>query len=162
MLAGLREGRLHLALMVAPSGGQLRGLRFQELARYPMCVAVAPGHRFARQRGLTLEKIVGESFIGYSRTGYPEYHAALGKIFASTGRVPEIAEEHESVTSLIAAVEAGRGVALVPDAMACMAGPRLKIVPIKPPIEPVIVGAVCCRIGASISAQRFIEAAGEK
>jgi len=162
MLAGLREGRLHLALMVAPSGGQLRGLRFHELERYPMCVAVAPGHRFARQRGLTLEKIVGEPFIGYSRAGYPEYHAALGKIFAPTGRVPEIAEEHESVTSLIAAVEAGRGVALVPDAMACMAGPRLKIVPIKPPIEPVIVGAVCCRTGVSMPAQRFIEAAGEK
>src|SRR5271154_1566488 len=54
MLAGLREGRLHVALMVAPTGAQLRGLRFHELARYPICVAVAPGHRFARQRTITL------------------------------------------------------------------------------------------------------------
>jgi DNA-binding transcriptional LysR family regulator len=159
MLAGLREARLHLALMVAPAGRQLRGLRFHELARYPMCVAIAPGHRFARQRALTLDKIVAEPFVGYSRAGYPEYHAAMEKVFAPTGRVPLIAEEHESVTSLIAAVEAGRGIALVPDAMACMAGPRLKILPLKPPIEPVIVGAVCCRTGASISAQKFIEAA---
>ena len=159
MLAGLREGRLHLALMVEPSGRHLHGLRFHELARYPMCVAVAPGHRFTRQRALTLEKIVGEPFVGYSRVGYPEYHAAMEKIFEPTGRVPKIVEEHESVTSLIAAVEADHGIALVPDAMACLAGPRLKIVPIKPLIDPVVVGAVCCRTGTSVGAQKFIEAA---
>src|SRR5204862_707716 len=39
MLAGLRENRLDLALMVQPTAGQLRGLRFHELARYPLCAA---------------------------------------------------------------------------------------------------------------------------
>ena len=159
MLAGLREGKLHVALMVAPAGAQLRGLRFHELARYPICVAVAPGHRFARQRAITLEKAVAEPLIAYSRADYPEYHTAIAKMFAPTGRVPAIAEEHDSVTSLIAAVEAGRGIALVPSCMACLAGPRLKILPLQPPTDPVIVGAVCRRAGASIAAQKFVEAA---
>jgi DNA-binding transcriptional LysR family regulator len=161
MLAGLREGRLHVALMVAPRGAQLRGLRFHELARYPICVAVPPGHRFARQRAITLEKAVTEPLIAYSRADYPEYHTAIAKMFAPTGRVPSIAEEHDSVTSLIAAVEAGRGIALAPSCMACLAGPRLKILPLTPPTDPVVVGAVCRKQGASVAAQKFVDAAGE-
>jgi len=161
MLEGLREGRLQVSLGVAPEGGQLRGLKFHELARYPMGIAVAPGHRFERQRTITLEKAVAEPFIGYSRVGYPEYHSAMGKIFASTGREPHFVEEHDSVTSLIAAVEAGRGIAVVPSCMACLAGPRLKIIPLKPAIDPVVVGALCRKTGASPIAQKFVDAAGE-
>jgi LysR family transcriptional regulator, benzoate and cis,cis-muconate-responsive activator of ben and cat genes len=161
MLAGLREGRLHVALMVAPTGAQLRGLRFHELARYPICVAVPPGHRFARHRAITLEKAVTEPLIAYSRADYPEYHTAIAKMFAPTGRVPSIAEEHDSVISLIAAVEAGRGIALAPSCMACLAGPRLKILPLTPEADPVVVGAVCRKQGASVAAQKFVDAAAE-
>jgi DNA-binding transcriptional LysR family regulator len=161
MLAGLREEKLHVALMVAPSARQLRGLRFHELARYPLCVAVAPRHRFAKRRVIRLEDTVDEPFIGYSRTGYPEYHASLEKIFAPVRQVPSIAEEHDSVTSLIAAVEAGRGIALVPNCMKCLAGPRLKILPLSPAREEVVVGAVCRKEGVSLVTQKFVEAAEE-
>ena len=159
MLTGLRDRRLNVALMVAPEGSQLRGLRFHEIARYPICVGVAPGHRFARSRAVTLQKIVTEPFIAYSRADYPEYHEGLAKMFAPVGRIPAIAEEHDSVTSLIAAVEAGRGIALVPSCMACLAGPRLKILPVTPPLGPVVVGAVCRKTGGSPIAQKFVDAA---
>jgi DNA-binding transcriptional LysR family regulator len=159
MLAGLRENRLHVALMVEPTGKELRGLRFHELARYPMCVAVAPGHRFARSRSLTLAKVASEPLIAYSRADYPEYHTGLAQIFASLGRVPTISEEHDSVTSLIAAVEAGRGIALVPSALTCMVGERLKILPLTPAPAPLVVGAVCRREGDSAVARKFIAAA---
>jgi DNA-binding transcriptional LysR family regulator len=159
MLAGLRDDRLHVALMVAPSPRQLRGLRFHELARYPLCVAVPPKHRAVRRRTMTLEETLDEPLIVYSRADYPEYHAALAKIFTSVRRAPAIAEEHDSVTSLIAAVEAGHGIALVPSCMECLAGPRLKILPLTPVRAPVVVGAVCRREGASAMTQRFVDAA---
>ena len=162
MITGLREGRLNVALMVAPEGRHLSGLRFHEIARYPICVGVAPGHRFARSRAVTLQKIVTEPFIAYSRADYPEYHDSLAKMFAPVGRVPAIAEEHDSVTSLIAAVEAGRGIALVPSCMACLAGPRLKILQLTPAQEPVVVGAVCRKVGGSPIAQKFVDAAVER
>ena len=161
MLAGLRENRLHVALMVQPEGGQLRGLRFHELARYPMCAAVAPSHRFARSRSLALARMVTEPLIAYSRADYPEYHASLAEIFAPVGRIPTIAEEHDSVTSLIAAVEAGRGIALVPSALTCMVGARLKVLPLTPEPAPIVVGAVCRKASDSAIAQRFIAAAEE-
>jgi DNA-binding transcriptional LysR family regulator len=159
MLAGLREGSLHLALTIEPAGDQLRGLRFHELARYPMCVAVAPGHPFARSRSLTLAKVATEPLIAYSRADYPEYHDSLAATFALVGRPPAIVEEHDSVTSLIAAVEAGHGLALVPSCMNCMVGPRLKILPLTPPSAPIVVGATCREGSGSMVAEKFIAAA---
>jgi DNA-binding transcriptional LysR family regulator len=159
MLAGLRENRLDLALMVSPTTAKLRGLKFHELARYAMCAAVAPGHRLARVKSLTLAHALAEPLIGYSRDEYPEYHIAIEAIFASLDREPSIIEKHDSVTSLIAAVEAGRGLALVPSAMACMVGPRLKILPLLPTLPPIVVGAVCRKASSSLVAQKFIAAA---
>jgi DNA-binding transcriptional LysR family regulator len=137
----------------------LRALRFHELARYPLCVAVAPRHRLARRREVSLEDTVDESLIVYSQAEYPEYHQSLEKLFTQVRKAPLIAEEQESVTSLIAAVEAGRGIALVPSCLKCLAGPRLKILPLTPAREEVIVGAVCRKEGASLAAAKFIEAA---
>ena len=160
MVAGLRDDRLQVALMVALSPRQLRGLRFHELARYPLCVAVAPGHRLARRRTVSLAQTVDEPLIAYSQADYPEYHSALAKMFLPLRRAPAIVEELDSVTSLIAAVEAGRGIALVPSCMKCLAGPRLKIIPMTPAAHPIIVGAVCRKEGVSGVAKRFVELAG--
>ena len=142
MLAQLRSGKLQMALSVRPPRAMLRGLRFAELARYPMCVAVAPGHPFARARSVTLAQVTREPLIGYSRAEYPEYHESLSKLFAAIKDKPHFAEEHDGVTSLITAVEIGRGVALVPSCLACMVGPRLKLIPLKPAAGIIVVGAV--------------------
>jgi DNA-binding transcriptional LysR family regulator len=156
MLSQLRAKKIHLSLMVQPCPKQLRGLRFVELARYPMCIAVARNHPLARLRSVTREKAARENLIAYTREDYPEYHAQLGELLGAKLR---IVEEHDSATSLIAAVESGRGVALVPTCMACLAGERLKLVPLTPPTKPLIVGAVC-RAGAATAAQeKFIAAA---
>lgn len=159
MLTGLREKRLDLALMVRPAHRLPGDLKFHELAQYPMCVAVAPGHPFARQDTVKLAQVSQQPLIAYSREDYPDYHASLPRIFAAPLRPPPIAEEHDSVTSLIAAVEAGRGVALAPSALACLAGERLKLIPLSPAPAPLIVGAVCLREGTSAQAAKFIAAA---
>jgi DNA-binding transcriptional LysR family regulator len=142
MLAQLRSGKLQVALSVRPPRAMLRELQFAELARYPMCVAVAPGHPFARARSVTLAQVTREPLIGYSRAEYPEYHESLSKLFAAIKDKPHFAEEHDGVTSLITAVEIGRGVALVPSCLSCMVGPRLKLIPLKPAAGIIVVGAV--------------------
>ncbi len=129
MLAGLRAGKLHVALMVKPGKSKLHGLHFDELAQYPMCVAMPPSHPLAKLRAVPWKKLADENLVAYSKAGYPEYHEELGAIFKMVGAKMRIVEEQDGVTSLIAAVEAGRGVAFVPACIACMAGPRLKVHP---------------------------------
>lgn len=162
MLSQLRAGKLDVALLVRPPEKNLRGLRLEELARYPLCVAVAPKHPFGRLKVVPLTAAVKEPLIAYSRQDYPEYHDQVGDLFATVGGKLRIAEEHEGVSSLIAAVEAGRGIALVPNSLACMVGPRLKIIPLQPAPEPLIVAAAYRVENLTELVKKFIAAAALK
>jgi DNA-binding transcriptional LysR family regulator len=84
--------------------------------------------------------LVKEPLIAYSQSDYPEYHEILDELFAGL-RKPQIAEEHDGITSIIAAVESGRGFALVPQCVQFMAGPRVKLIPLNPAPNPIPVGA---------------------
>jgi DNA-binding transcriptional LysR family regulator len=159
MLSQLSGGKLQVALMIRPTRKMLRGLYFEELARYPICVAVEPKHPRAKSKNISLEWIAREPLIAYSRKEYPEYHEMLEKLFAPAGHQPRIVEEHDGVNSIIAAVESGRGFALVPGCVACMVGPRLKLVPLIPPGQPVVVGAARCDKAVPALVEKFIAAA---
>ena len=159
MLAQLGEKFLQVALTVRPPAKLLRGLKFEELARYAMCVAVAPKHQLAKLKFISLEQIAREPLIAYSRQDYPEYHAMLEKLFAAVGRQPKIVGEHDGVTSIVAAVESGRGLALMPSCVACMVGPRLKLLSLRPALPPIPVGAVWRAESGNELAEKFVAGA---
>ncbi len=140
MLSGLRDGKLHVALAIQPPRRMLRGLQFRELARYPICAALAPKHPLAKSKTLSLAQLSREPLIAYSRNEYPEYHELIEELFAGA-RMPHIAEEHDGVISIIAAVESGRGFALVPGCVESMAGPRVKLIALDPAPALLTVGA---------------------
>ena len=159
MLRGLRDGKLHVALLVEASPKVLAAFRFEELQRHAVCVAVHPAHRLARSRLVGLEQVARERLIAFTLVDYPEYHAWIAGLFAAAAHPPKIVEEHDSATSLIAAVEAGRGVALVSQSFDCQAGPRLKLRPIKPPPAPIVVGIARQKEAGSAATVGFVTAA---
>jgi len=159
MLRGISESKLQVALMVHVPPKVLAGLVFEELQRQVVCVAMHPAHPLARARKAGLEQIAKERLITFTLADYPEHHAWIVGLFAPLNRLPQIAEEHDSVTSLIAAVESGRGVALITQSLKCLAGPRLKIRPLQPAPPPLAVGIAYSRKFRSPAADQFIEAA---
>jgi LysR family transcriptional regulator, benzoate and cis,cis-muconate-responsive activator of ben and cat genes len=161
MVSGLREGDIQVAVLVRPTRAMLRGLRFEELARDPICLAVPPKHPLARHRTVTVAEVAREPLVVFNRNEYPDYHELLEAIFAGTKLRPRIAEECDSSTSLIAAVESGAGVAIVPTALACSAGPRLKLIPISPAPAPLVLGIAWPDKTISGAARTFLECARE-
>ena len=159
MLRGLRDGKIHVALLVEVSKQVLTGLMFEELRRYAVCVAAHPSHPLARGRSVTLEQVARERLVAYCLADYPEYHAWLAGLFDTVKLPVQIAEEHEGSTSLIAAVEAGRGVALVQEGFQCLAGPRLKVRPLTPAPPPLVLGIAWRKGGGSVALQNFVAAA---
>jgi DNA-binding transcriptional LysR family regulator len=159
MLAGVREGNLPLSFLVRPNRSMLRGLHFEELAHDNMCLAVAPTHALARLRTATLTQAAREPLVAFSQKDYPEYHEYLEALFASVKSRPRIAEEHDSSASLIAAIESGTGVAIVPQSFSCSSGPRLKLIPLSPTPEPIVIGAVWSKEGLTGTAEKFWKAA---
>jgi DNA-binding transcriptional LysR family regulator len=159
MLKGLRDEKLALALMVRSSRAMLRGLQFEELALDPICLAVPPNHPLARRRTVTLQQAAREPLIAYTRRDYPEAYEYSIATFGSVHLKPRIVEEHDSVSSIIAAVEAGVGVALVAQSLACIAGSRLKLLTFNPAPPPLVIGAAFRKRGLPAAARDFIAAA---
>ncbi|MGH7951286.1 MAG: LysR family transcriptional regulator [Limisphaerales bacterium] len=160
MFAGLREEKLHIALTVQPLK-KARDLDFKLLARYSMVVAITPTHPLAKLKTITLAQVAREPLIGLARKDYPEFHTEMGKLFSPGGFKPRFAEEHEGGSGIIASVEAGRGIAIVPSSLTCTVGARLKLIPLKPAAPPIPVGAIWLKENASELVKKFIAAALE-
>lgn len=156
MLDSLREKELHTALMIQPPAKARKGLVFEELRRYAVCVAAHPSHPLARAETARLEDVAKDRLIAYDAAEYPEYHAWLSELFARVKRSPQIAEEHDGSTGLVAAVEAGRGVALVQEGFECFSGPRLAIRPLQPAPPPLVIGIAYREEIESAAAKQFI------
>ena len=156
----LRDAKLELALMVKPSPAMLRGLAFDELARDDIRVAVGRKHPLAQRRAIKLADVAREPLIALSRTEYPDYYESFDALFASAKLKPNIKEEHESISSLIASVEACSGVALVSESLACIAGSRLRLLALSPKAPPLVIGAAWSKTRRSeAAASKFLECA---
>src|SRR3989475_4758069 len=94
LIAGLQNATLELAVMVRqPVGDETAGIQFELLRTYPLCVAMAATHPFARLKSITLEKLAAEPLVGLRRKDYPEYNRSLERLFASVHAKPRIAVE---------------------------------------------------------------------
>jgi DNA-binding transcriptional LysR family regulator len=159
-IAQLASGKIDIALTVRPKTSRMHGLVFQRLAAYPLRCAVPIFHPLASRRFVKLRDLSTERFIVYSRTDYPEYYEELKILFRPFGFEPRVGEEYDGVTGLIAAVEAGQGIAIVTSSLACLAGQRLKLLALQPAKTSISMGALM-PAKSSPFAQDFIAAATE-
>src|SRR4029077_3429772 len=141
IVTGLRDGRLQLALVIRPSKrSELRDLRFEELVRERVRLAVPANHPFARRRSVSLIDAAKEPFVGLTREDFPDYHGYLATVFAPAKTEPRLIEEHDSMSSVISAIEAGTGIGLAVDAFGHSFGSSLKLVRLTPEPEPFSFG----------------------
>jgi DNA-binding transcriptional LysR family regulator len=156
---GLRDGSLDVALTVLTSPRNFEGLRVETLATCPLRVAMPNGHRLARRRQVSLKEAAREPIIACSKAQYPEVHAGLAKIFSGYTRALNIVEEYDGIMSIIAAVQAGRGIALVFKSVEILAGQRIVLRPLTPDPAPLPIGLAYREGKVSAATRAFIEAA---
>src|SRR5262249_21684641 len=128
MLSQLREEKLQLAITAQLPVRFLHGLNTEQLTRHPISIAVAPKHPLAKSKSVTLERLALEPLKILSPKDYPESEEVFGRVFAQVRPKPQIVSEYESITSLIAEVEARRGFAFVPSSLRSTFGARLKFI----------------------------------
>src|SRR5258708_31222566 len=135
---GLRDGRLKVALVArALERGPFGDFRFEELLREHVRLADTPNHAFAQRRSVSLADAAQQSFVGLTREDYPDYHGYLATLFASVKNKPQVIEEHDGMTSVVSAVEAGTGVAVAVEALGYAFGNRVKLVRLTPDPKPI-------------------------
>jgi DNA-binding transcriptional LysR family regulator len=158
---GLHDGRLQLGLIVPPAkASSMRDLRYEELFHQRVCVAVAPQHPFARRRAVPIAEVAAERLIGLTREDYPNYYDYLSIIFSKVKQKPRVIEEHDSMSGIMSAVEAGTGVAIGADFRYSF-GNRVKFLHLTPEPKPVSVGIAAPKGRLSPAAEKFWECAKE-
>ncbi len=159
MLAGLRDGRLQLAFLVGCDPALRTGLKFVELTRLALRLAVGPKHPLARRRSVPIGEVARYPLLVFNRKDYPDYQGLLAGLFPLGAPAPRVAEEHDSVAGMLTAVEAGGGVAVLPESVACVAGPRVRLKPLTPEPAPLVVGAAWREEDFPPMARHFLECA---
>jgi DNA-binding transcriptional LysR family regulator len=130
MAVGLRDGTLEIALMVRPLEENITGLIFEPLLSYPMMVACSHDHPFKKLRRVSVKQLRDQKLIVLRRDDYSDYHHLLSQIFAQETKLPAIAAECDSASSLITELEGGHGVAILSKVMKSSIGSRLIMRPL--------------------------------
>ncbi len=162
ILERIRDGRLQLGLIVAPTkASELHDLRYEELFHERVCVAVAPQHPFARRRTVPIAEVAAEPLIGMIRENHSNFYDYLSCIFSKSKQKPRVVEEHDSYNGIMSAVEAGTGVTIAIDVLGHTFGNRVKLVHITPEPKPVSVGIAGPKGRLSPAAEKFWQCAKE-
>jgi DNA-binding transcriptional LysR family regulator len=161
ILDGVRDDQLQIGLITrSPKAGALRGVRYEELFRQRVCVAVAPQHPFARRRAILLTEVAAEPSVGLTREDYPNYYDLFSNTFSKVKQKPRVIEEHDSMSGVMSAVEAGTGVAVSVD-FGYSFGNRVKFLHLTPEPKPFSVGIVALKGRLNPAAEKFWQCAKE-
>ena len=138
ILAGLEDDTLDVALTVKPDRDS-RALKWTQLIRAEWQVAVNRRHPLADRSKITPEDVAHERLLVFCQRDYPEYWDAVMRWLREHRQRPDIAGEFDGVTSLLAAVGSGLGVALVSNCSAGFLSERVRLKTLSSPPKPVCI-----------------------
>lgn len=110
------------------------------LEQHRFVVALPAEHRFARRKRLSLAVLRDEAFIVHSAQSVPNLHSVFKMMCLAARFTPTVAQEATQVHTILALVESGLGVALVPASARHCAGAGVRFVPLGPGEQSIDTG----------------------
>jgi LysR family transcriptional regulator, benzoate and cis,cis-muconate-responsive activator of ben and cat genes len=158
MLEGLRAKKLQAALTLRPHLKEMRGLRFEMISRHAGGIICNAESHLTGLPTVRPSMVASNNLIIYRAKDFPEYHKWIAGILGvSPGRLV-IAQECDDVLGVIAAVESGRGVAIVGEFVTAVSGNRVRFVPFASKAHFLEVGLLYRQSGLSENTKRLIAA----
>ncbi len=108
----MRARRIDLGIVRSPL--LQPGFATECLVREPFLLAVPGTHRLATSATVAVTDLDGEPFLMYSHAAYPPFNELLTGMFRSARVAPEYVQWLGSSLTILALVNAGMGLALVP------------------------------------------------
>jgi DNA-binding transcriptional LysR family regulator len=139
-VAALRHGDIDVGIMRPPVSGD--DLLTEPLFSEPLVVAFPRGHRFTTYEQIPWRELTSEAFIAFSRERTTGYDALLVRACHDAGITLRVRHEADHPQTILALVEAGIGVSLVPASFARVKRPGIShrgLRPIGPALETIIV-----------------------
>jgi DNA-binding transcriptional LysR family regulator len=111
----LEDGKLDLGFVGLHEPIARRGLEFRTIASYKTVVALPNDNSCAAKTTIDLKDLAPMFFIGMSESSYPGYRDWLTKTCQRAAFTPKVLQDVDLERTMIHAVAAGLGVALVPE-----------------------------------------------
>jgi LysR family transcriptional regulator, benzoate and cis,cis-muconate-responsive activator of ben and cat genes len=158
MLSGLQTKKLQVALTLRPRSKELRGLRFEMISRHRVGVICSLESPLAGLSAVQPSIIANNELIFYRAQDFPEYHQWVAEILGVSISALAVAQECDDVLGVVAAVESGRGVAIVGEFITAVAGNRVRFIPFASKPHFLEVGVLYRPHGLSESTKKLIAA----
>jgi len=158
ILLGLKTKKLHAALTLRPREKEMRGLRFETISRHPVGIICPVKSPLAEADHIRPATVASRELIVYRAKDFPEYHKWIAGILGISAGSLIVAHECDDVLGVIAAVESGRGVAIVGEFITAVSGNRVRFVPFASKTHFLDVGFLYRPNGLSENTKRLIAA----
>ena len=134
--AFLRE-KIDVGFMRAMAASHEKNFTQERIYRDYLMLAVPENHALAKARQVRLEKFNGEDFVMFKRSEAPKLFDELTQLCAKAGFIPQVVSEPPMIQTLLLAVAAGIGVAIVPGCVRSFRQPGVTLLPVRP-VPPII------------------------
>jgi DNA-binding transcriptional LysR family regulator len=152
----LEDGKLDLGFVGLHEPIARRGLEFRSIASYKTVVALPKDNRLTTKATIDLKSLAPLFFVGMSEASYPGYRDWLTKTCQRANFTPKIVQDVGLERTMIHAVAAGLGVALVPDQLKKLEHKNVVFRPLQPAV--MIEGCVAWRNeNASVALKSYID-----
>jgi LysR family transcriptional regulator, benzoate and cis,cis-muconate-responsive activator of ben and cat genes len=158
ILVGLKTKKFHAALTLRPHQKEMRGLRFEVISRHAVGIICPRESPFASAKTVRPSSMASQELIVYRAKAFPEYHKWVAGILRVSVGTLVAAQECDDVLGVIAAVESGRGVAIVGEFITAVAGNRARFVPFASKAHFLEVGLLYRPTGLSENTKSLIAA----
>ena len=138
-IAALEGGRIHVGILRPPV--QSKALTSERLLSENLVVAFPRGHRFKRYGRVPWGALVDEPYVLFSRRRAPAFEALVARACHDAGLTLRVKYEVEHPQTILAIVEAGLGISLVPASLQTVGRPAIayrRLTPAGPALETVI------------------------
>ncbi|KGV03334.1 bacterial regulatory helix-turn-helix, lysR family protein [Burkholderia pseudomallei MSHR4032] len=153
----IKEGLLDIGIGWKNSFEDYEGCRVKTIAAEPLVVAVSQERALASETSLAVEQLADETFVLFP----PGYGSTLDRkafdLCATAGFTPRRGPSASQMTTMIALVAAGRGVAIVPEAVSTLRKPGVAYVPLTDESALIELVLMWREAGLSLAARSFVE-----
>jgi DNA-binding transcriptional LysR family regulator len=129
--------RIDIGFMRAMAASDGKNFTQDRIYRDCLMLAVPDTHALARTKQVRLDKFAREDFVMFKRSEAPKLFDEMTQLCAKAGFIPQIVSEPPMIQTLLLAVAAGIGVAIVPGCVRSYRQPGVTILPVRP-VSPVI------------------------
>ena len=109
----------------------------ERIYRDRLMLAVPEAHSLAKVRSVRLEKFAGDDFVMLKRSEAPELVDQMTQLCAKAGFTPQVVSEPPMIHTVLMAVAAGIGVAIVPGCVHRSGQRGVAFLPVRPASPPI-------------------------